>query len=129
MDPDTPDVPSGFACLRCGNCCHGPGDVFLLDGEEQGIADLLGLELYAFTSAYTRLTADRTALSLSERPDGACIFLQPDNTCRIQARKPRQCRSFPYLWRSARLANMCAGWQAAATGEMRNSGFRIQNSE
>jgi len=122
MDPDTPDVPPGFACLRCGNCCHGPGDVFLLDGEEQEIADLLGMELYALTSAYTRLSVDRSALSLGERPDGACIFLQPDNTCRIQACKPRQCRAFPYLWRSARLAKICAGWQAAA-------GFERENSE
>ena len=113
MDSSPPDVPRGFACLRCGRCCHGPGDVFLLGGEEQRIADLLGLELYAFTTAYTRLTADRSALSLSERPDGACIFLQPDSTCRIQAAKPQQCLAFPYLWRSARLANMCAGWQAA----------------
>ena len=51
------------------------------------------------------------AISLGERPDGACIFLQPDNSCRIQAAKPQQCRAFPYLWRSARLANMCAGFQ------------------
>jgi len=103
----------GFTCTRCGNCCRGPGDVVLCAGEAEAIGQLLGLELQAFTSGYTRLTADRRALSLGERPDGACIFLQTDNTCRIQAAKPRQCRAFPYLWRSARLANMCRGWQAA----------------
>ncbi|MFZ4397364.1 MAG: YkgJ family cysteine cluster protein [Kiritimatiellia bacterium] len=104
-------VPPNFTCRRCGNCCRGPGDVLLLTGEDQRIAELVGLDLYAFTSTYTRLTEDRSALSLSERPDGACIFLQPDNTCRIQAVKPQQCRAFPYLWQSPRLANMCAGWQ------------------
>jgi uncharacterized protein len=113
MNPSTPDVPPGFTCLLCGNCCQGPGDVVLADGEDREIAALLGMELYAFTSAYTRLAADRSALTLSARPDGACIFLQLDNTCRIQAAKPRQCRAFPYLWRSARLANICAGWKAA----------------
>jgi Fe-S-cluster containining protein len=116
MDPDTPEVPPGFTCLRCGNCCHGPGDVLLARGEEESIAALMDMDLHAFTAAYTRLSADRAALSLGERPDGHCIFLQPDNTCRIQAAKPAQCRAFPYLWRSARLANICTGWHAAARG-------------
>lgn len=122
MDCATPEVPPGFTCLRCGNCCRGPGDVILLDDELPAIASLLGVELYAFTAAYTRLSADRGALSLTERPDGACIFLEPDNSCRIQAAKPQQCRAFPYLWRSSRLANMCAGWQSASNGlsETRN---------
>ena len=117
MNSKTPDVPPGFTCLRCGHCCLGPGDVLLADGEDQTIATMLGMDLYAFTDTYTRLAADRRALSLTERPDGACIFLLPDNTCRIQVAKPRQCRAFPYLWRSPRLANMCAGWIAATRGE------------
>ena len=111
MTPDVSEVPPNFTCQRCGNCCQGPGDVILCPDEDQKIAALLGLELYDFTTAYTRLAADRRALSLTERPDGACIFLQPDQTCRIQATKPQQCRAFPYLWRSARLASTCMGWQ------------------
>jgi Fe-S-cluster containining protein len=105
-----PEVPPGFACRQCGNCCRAPGDVILDEPEVAALARALGLTLHDFTGTYTRLTADRQALSLTERADGACIFLQPDNTCRIQDVKPRQCRSFPYLWRTARLANMCAGW-------------------
>jgi Fe-S-cluster containining protein len=81
------------------------------DGEVEALAAFVGLSVYAFTDAYTRLTPDRRAISLTERPDGACVFLQPDHTCRIQDAKPRQCRAFPYLWRTARLANMCAGWK------------------
>lgn len=111
MKAELPDVPPGFTCQRCGNCCRGPGDVLLFDGEAPAIARLLGMDLYAFTSACTRLSADRQGLSLTERPDGACVFLAPDNTCKIQEAKPRQCRSFPYLWRSVRLANMCAGFK------------------
>ena len=114
MNSEMPEVPPGFTCLRCGNCCHGPGDVILERDEDQQIAAFLGMELYDFTAAYTRLSSDRGALSLNERADGHCVFLQADNSCRIQAVKPQQCRAFPYLWRSARLAKMCMGWQASA---------------
>jgi Fe-S-cluster containining protein len=107
-------VPCGFTCLRCGRCCLGPGEVYLAEGEEQAIAQSLGIAVTTFTAEYTRLADDRQGLSLTERSDGACIFLQADNTCRIQTAKPRQCRAFPHLWRSARLASICAGWQAAA---------------
>lgn len=110
-------VPPNFTCLRCGRCCLGPGEVYLAEGEEQAIAGSLGMAVLTFTETYTRLADDRNGLALTERPDGACVFLQPDNTCRIQAAKPRQCRAFPYLWRSARLANICAGWQAAVAAE------------
>lgn len=113
---DALPVPPGFACLRCGRCCLGPGEVYLAEGEEQAIAAVLGVAVTVFTSSYTRLADDRQGLSLTERPDGACIFLQADNTCRIQAAKPRQCRAFPYLWRSARLASICSGWQKACEG-------------
>ena len=122
-DAEKLEVPSSFSCQCCGNCCRGPGDVVLLDGESEAVAALLGLDVPRFTADYTRLTADRRALSLAERPDGACIFLLPDNTCCIQDAKPRQCRAFPYLWRSARLANMCAGWKEAG---IRDAGCGIQ---
>ena len=79
--------------------------------EPEAIATLLGLDVYAFTTRYTRLAADRSGLSLTERPDGACIFLTPDNTCHIQATKPAQCRGFPLTWHSERLAASCAGLQ------------------
>jgi len=110
-DAEKLEVPPDFSCRRCGNCCQGPGDVVVAEDEVEAIAGLLGLDVPAFTGRYARLAEDRRALSLTERPDGACIFLQPDNTCRIQDAKPRQCRAFPYLWRSARLANMCGGWK------------------
>ena len=97
-----------FSCHRCGACCHGPGDVILGADEAERIAAVLGFALYDFTARYTRLLDDRRGLSLTERPDGACIFLQADNTCLIQAAKPEQCRGFPHVWRSERLAAACA---------------------
>lgn len=119
MNPTTypaPDVPGSFSCRRCGNCCRGPGDVILDRDEVDAIAHLLALDVHAFTERCTRLTGDRRSLTLVERPDGACIFLTPDNACQIESAKPRQCRGFPFLWRTARLANMCAGWKSAGAG-------------
>ena len=81
----------------------------LRPGEAEAIAALLGLPLHDATARFTRLRDDRRGLALIERPDGACIFLAGDNTCRIQAAKPYQCRAFPLAWRSARLAAACAG--------------------
>ena len=97
-----------FSCQRCGACCRGPGDVILGADEAERIAALLGFALYDFTARYTRLLDDRRGLSLTERPDGACIFLRADHTCLIQAAKPQQCRGFPHAWRSERLAAACA---------------------
>ena len=86
----------------------------LVAGEVERIAELLGLDLHAMTARYTRLLADRSGLSLVERADGACVFLQADNSCRIQAAKPLQCRGFPHTWRSERLVAGCPALQGVA---------------
>lgn len=99
----------GFVCQRCGNCCRAPGYVHLLPGEGEVIAALLGISERNFFDRYTRLTADRRGLSLTEASDGSCIFLQPDNLCRIDAAKPAQCRDYPALWNSELLDAACAG--------------------
>ena len=101
--------PATFRCRCCGACCRVPGYVALAPGETEAIAAFLGLDVYAFTETYTRLTWNRRDLSLTEREDGACIFLLPDNTCRIQPVKPAQCRGFPFLWRTPTLVNACEG--------------------
>lgn len=101
--------PVTFRCQRCGACCRVPGYVVLGTGETEAIAEFLGLDVYVFTDVYTRLTWNRRDLSLIEREDGTCIFLNPDNSCRIQPVKPTQCRGFPFLWRTAALVKACAG--------------------
>jgi hypothetical protein len=99
--------PATFSCRRCGACCRVPGYVALAPGEPEAIAGFLGLDLYAFTERYTTLTFNRKDLSLTEQEDGRCVFLQEDNTCRIQPVKPAQCRGFPFLWRSKALDKAC----------------------
>ncbi len=99
--------PAKFTCLHCGACCRVPGYVALEPGEAESIAAHLELDTYEFTEKYTRITLNRKSLSLTEGPDGRCVFLQPDNTCKIQPVKPAQCRGFPFLWRSKQLEHRC----------------------
>ena len=101
-----------FTCRRCGACCRVPGYVALGIGEPEAIAAFLGMDVYAFTETYTRLTWNRKDISLTEQDDGSCIFLQADNTCRIQPVKPAQCKNFPLLWRSKNLEQSCAAYTA-----------------
>ena len=100
---------NGFECRRCGNCCRHPGYVRLGSDEVSRIAELLGMDIYAFTSAYTRLTRERGELSLNESEDGSCVFLSVDNQCAIQDAKPRQCRAFPQHWRYGNMECTCEG--------------------
>lgn len=106
---------SAFRCQRCGACCRAPGYVVLQEGEAERIAAFLGMDVYAFTGRYARLTDSRTALSLVEREDGACVFLEPSG-CRIQPVKPVQCASFPHTWWTKELLDLCPALQALHRG-------------
>ena len=86
-----------YQCQRCANCCKWPGDVVLWDDEIDRIAKFIGMETGAFVETYTRLRANRTGLSLIEKPNGECIFLD-GLSCSINDVKPEQCRDFPNKW-------------------------------
>lgn len=105
---DLPPVPPGkeryFQCQRCANCCKWPGDVVLWELEVERIAAFLKMETSVFIEQYTRLRANRTGLSLTEKLNGECIFLD-GLSCSIQAVKPAQCRDFPNKWNFS-------GWRA-----------------
>lgn len=87
-----------YVCQRCGNCCRWPGDVRITEREAAEIAAHLELAEAEFIESRTRINANRTGLSLIEKPDGSCIFLEGINTCLIQPVKPAQCRGFPNAW-------------------------------
>ena len=97
MDTPAPSTPY-YQCQRCGNCCRWPGDVRLNDDEVSKIAAFLCLPETDFITRYTHLNANRTGLSLIEKPNGECIFLEGKNHCQIQAVKPVQCSGFPNQW-------------------------------
>lgn len=75
------------------------------------MAAYLGMAVHEFTAQYTRLTRERTGLSLTESEDGACIFLEQDGGCRVHAEKPVQCRTFPELWRFQDFQAICRAEQ------------------
>lgn len=90
-------MPIFYECQRCTACCRWPGQVRLSDGEIAKLAGFKGLSEVAFIQEFTRLTDDRRGLALTEKPDGACIFLD-GHDCAVQPVKPQQCRDFPNLW-------------------------------
>ena len=86
-----------YQCQRCTNCCRWPGDVKVEDHEIAAISAHLGLTVEEFIQRYTRLRLNRQGLSIIERPDDSCIFLE-GHDCIINDVKPQQCRDFPNKW-------------------------------
>jgi uncharacterized protein len=87
-----------YQCQRCGNCCRWPGDVNVTSEEATAIAAYIGMDEDEFIRDCTRLNANRTGLSIIDKPNGECLFLEGLNTCRIQKVKPLQCSGFPNVW-------------------------------
>ena len=105
-----------FECRRCGNCCAVRGYVRLNDDDVDAISEYLGMSVYDFTKSYTRLIKNRQQLTLIERADGACVFLQKDRTCLVNDVKPMQCRNFPHKWRYDGYEEICEGMLRRAEG-------------
>ena len=97
-------------CRRCGNCCRWHGWVRVSGEEIDAIARHLHMAAEEFIRRYTVLTGDRRGLSLTERPDGECVFLKDGTpaSCLIEEVKPRQCRDFPEKWNVPGWEEECA---------------------
>jgi uncharacterized protein len=95
---DKVDSMPRYLCQRCGNCCRWPGDVRVTEEEVGKIARFLGMRETDFVERCTRLNANRTGLSIIDKPNGECLFLEGVNECRIQPVKPGQCSGFPNDW-------------------------------
>ncbi len=106
-----------FVCRRCGACCRLPDGIVRVSDVEVGrIASFLGMDEAAFIEEETELAPDRRGLILRSRPDGACVWLDDDNLCRINPVKPLQCRTFPHNWTNADSEAYCPGLKAAWGG-------------
>jgi Fe-S-cluster containining protein len=95
-----------YVCQRCANCCRWPGEVPVSEREIDAISTHLGLPAPVFIEQYTKLRLNRTGLTLIEKPDGACIFLE-NNDCSINPVKPDQCRGFPNQWNFSGWRDVC----------------------
>ena len=88
-----------FECQRCGNCCGGaPGTVRVTDEEILALAEYLGLVEEEFRERYTR-RAHLEQRALREKSSYECIFYNKSTGCAVYARRPRQCRTWPF-WRA-----------------------------
>jgi Fe-S-cluster containining protein len=86
-----------YTCQRCTACCRWPGLVKVGEAEIAAMARLLGVSDFDFIQHYTRLRPQRDGLSLIEKENGECVFLD-GRDCRVQAAKPVQCAGFPNTW-------------------------------
>jgi len=76
------------------------------DDEIERMTSFLGHSENEFVERYTRLTANRSGLTLSDKANGECIFPSGID-CRIQPVKPKQCRAFPNLWNFPGFERIC----------------------
>jgi hypothetical protein len=87
-----------FACTQCGNCCSGdPGYVWATKEEIRRISEFLGRDDGWLGKIHLRRVGLR--YSLTEKPDGDCVFLRRENgrtMCGIYPVRPLQCRTWPF---------------------------------
>jgi Fe-S-cluster containining protein len=76
------------------------------DQEIADMARLLGVSEWEFVQNFTRLRPRRDGLSLLDKENGECVFLDGGD-CRVQAAKPIQCRGFPNLWNFPGWRSVC----------------------
>ena len=87
-----------FSCTQCGNCCSGaPGFVWVTKKEIARIAEFLGRSNGWLSKEHLRRVGFR--YSLTELPDGDCIFLtrsKGKSGCAIYPVRPLQCQTWPF---------------------------------
>jgi len=96
-----------FSCTQCGNCCSGdPGYVWATKEEVAKISAFLGRGDGKLDKEHLRRVGLR--YSLTEKPDGDCIFLQRvggKSQCGIYSVRPLQCRTWPFWTENLRTAD------------------------
>jgi uncharacterized protein len=81
----------------------------LLEGADIAeAAETLGKTEEEFIATHTALAQNRAQLTLKEKPDGTCEFLDETGICHIYAARPRQCRDFPHQWHVAGCPGLAA---------------------
>ena len=107
-------MPIFYECQRCTACCRWPGQVRLTKEEISRLAAFKGLSEAEFIQQFTRLRWVRGGLTLQEKPDGGCVFLEGDD-CSVQSVKPQQCRDFPNLWNFPGFEKTCQAFPREVT--------------
>lgn len=71
--------------------------MLLTEADIARLAAHLALPERTFIERFCALARNRAQLTLIERDDGACVFLD-GRDCRIYPARPSQCRAFPEGW-------------------------------
>lgn len=105
-----------FECRQSGNCCSGaPGFVWVTKAEIKAIAKHLGQSDGWLDKEHLRRVGFR--YSLTELPDGDCIFLKRTadgcTQCKINKVKPTQCGTWPFWTYNLKSPD---NWNEAAQG-------------
>lgn len=93
-EPEGPWYSDGlrFECSRCGDCCRGPGHVWVSAREVDRLAEGVDMPIDTFARQYLRTVAGR--LALIDNDDGDCVFWR--DGCSVYLHRPAQCRTFPF---------------------------------
>jgi Fe-S-cluster containining protein len=84
---------AGFECVKCGNCCSVPGEVFLTLEEGENIAKFLNVDFEDFRKKSMKKVWRHYIFNMTYK--GGCVFWK-DRRCSIYEARPEQCRTFPY---------------------------------
>lgn len=104
--PEEPIETDEYICQRCTACCKWPGDVRVSDEEIMRIAEYLSIDYHEFMNKYVRIHSRRDGLSLIEKPNDECFFLEK-GACILQEVKPQQCIDFPNKWNFPHWQSVC----------------------
>ncbi len=77
------------------------------------ISAFLGMSELDFVQEHTRVSRRRSSLSLLERENGECVWLD-GRDCQLQPVKPEQCRKFPNEWNFPGWREMCESIEVPA---------------
>lgn len=86
----------------------------MTSAEVTAIAAYIGMPEDDFIRDCTRLNVNRTGLSIIDKPNGECLFLDGVNVCRLQSVKPVQCSGFPNVWNFAGWRDKCEAVEVPA---------------
>jgi lysine-N-methylase len=93
-------VLQNWDCHTCGDCCR--SYAVPVTAEERRRIEAQGWEQYPEFAQVLYFTQRGGQFYLNHRDDGSCVFLGPDQLCRIHAKfgaaaKPLACRIYPFL--------------------------------
>jgi len=113
-----------FSCTRCGNCCRGPGYVWVDDEEVNLLADHFAMPIDEFEKVYTRKIG--RSRSLRDQANDNCVFFDDEAGCLVYEARPRQCRTWPFWEHNLETLQTWKGVQERCPGSGKGELFTVE---